>query len=66
MEYRVMKTKIELGRSVSDLVSDLLNHSMSDSMSDSVWYSVSIPVSDLVGDSLWKQFNTSTRWNIEL
>ena len=66
MENRVMKTKIELGKPVSYLMSDLINESMSESMSDSVWYSVSIPVSDLVGDSLWKQFNTSTRWRIRL
>ena len=62
MEYRVMKTKLELGKSVKNLVFKSIRVSLLTSTYYLVCDSVHVSVYYLVDSSL----TISTRWNIRL
>ena len=66
MEYRLMKTKIEFGKSVSESVRGSVSILVWGSMDSSVWRSLDRSVWYSVSDSVWEAFNNSMRWNIEL
>ena len=55
-----MKTKIELGKPVNELINN------TDSMCYSVVSSVSISVTNSMCDSVWRSVNISTIWEIRI
>ena len=70
MENKIMKTKLELGKSVSDSIRfsaySPLNSALNGSVYDSVNCSVDNSVWYLVDNSVLESFNNSMRWRIRL
>ena len=66
MEYRVMKTKIELGKSVSGEIYELIHTSVNYSSYVSVNNSGTYSIWDSVSDSVTNPINDLTRWVIAL
>ena len=61
-----MKTKIKLGKPISESVPNLIWGSVYRPVSNSVDYSVYSSVYHSVYHSVWIQINTSMIWEIEL